>query len=81
MGGQGMRPAPAVVLLGLHLLIPLSQMNQEASLPFKSFVPYMVLNLEDADGTVRDTAKSSLIDLFKCVKTLTPSCPLTWHAY
>ncbi|KAF1345347.1 clasp N terminal-domain-containing protein [Delphinella strobiligena] len=41
------------------------KMNREASLPFKSFVPYMVLNLEDADGTVRDTAKSSLIDLFK----------------
>ena len=40
-------------------------MNRDASLPFKTFVPHMVVNLEDADGTVRDSAKSALVELFK----------------
>jgi len=42
-------------------------MHRDASLPFKAFVPHMVTNLEDSDGTVRDAAKSALIELFKCV--------------
>lgn len=50
-----------------QLLTCLCQMNHEASLPFKAFVPHMVVNLEDADGAVRDSAKSALIELFKCV--------------
>ncbi|KAL1305356.1 hypothetical protein AAFC00_002252 [Neodothiora populina] len=41
------------------------KMNREAALPFKGFVPHMVLNLEDSDGNVRDAAKTALIDLFK----------------
>lgn len=41
------------------------KMNREDSLPFKSFVPFMVVNLEDHDGTVRDSAKTTLIDLFR----------------
>ncbi|KAI4727164.1 hypothetical protein E4T49_05028 [Aureobasidium sp. EXF-10728] len=41
------------------------RMNREEALPFKSFVPLMVANLEDHDGAVRDSAKSALIDLFR----------------
>lgn len=52
----------------------MSQMNHEQSLPFKAFVPHMVINLEDPDGTVRDSAKSSLIELFKQVYS--PKRPL-----
>jgi CLIP-associating protein 1/2 len=43
------------------------RMNREESLPFKSFVPLMVANLEDHDGAVRDSAKSALVDLFRYV--------------
>lgn len=41
------------------------RMNRDEALPFKSFVPLIVANLEDHDGTVRDSAKSALIDLFR----------------
>ncbi|KAG9663366.1 hypothetical protein KCU76_g18907, partial [Aureobasidium melanogenum] len=41
------------------------RMNREEALPFKSFVPLMVVNLEDHDGAVRDSAKSALVDLFR----------------
>ena len=43
------------------------RMNREEALPFKSFVPLMVANLEDHDGAVRDSAKSALVDLFRYV--------------
>lgn len=39
-------------------------MHRDEALPFKSFVPNMVLSLEDSDGTVRDAAKGALVDLF-----------------
>ncbi|THW88159.1 hypothetical protein D6D15_06167 [Aureobasidium pullulans] len=41
------------------------RMNRDEALPFKSFVPLMVANLEDHDGAVRDSAKSALVDLFR----------------
>ncbi|PTB70779.1 ARM repeat-containing protein [Trichoderma citrinoviride] len=37
----------------------------EHGLPFRSFVPMLMDLLEDADGMVRDTAKSTVIELFK----------------
>lgn len=42
-------------------------MHASDNLPFKSFVPYLVANLEDSDGMVRETAKSAVVELFKCV--------------
>lgn len=42
-------------------------MHEEWALPFKAFVPTMMELLEDADGMVRDTAKHSVVKLFKCV--------------
>ncbi|KAI5250142.1 hypothetical protein E4T42_05013 [Aureobasidium subglaciale] len=41
------------------------RMNHDEALPFKTFVPLMVANLEDHDGAIRDSAKSALIDLFR----------------
>ena len=41
------------------------KMHQEASLQFKSFVPALVACLEDADGIVRDAAKSAIVELFR----------------
>lgn len=49
------------------------RMNRDESLPFKSFVPLMVANLEDHDGTVRDSAKGALIDLFRYAFDMTHS--------
>lgn len=40
-------------------------MHNDVSLPFKSFVSPMVANLEDADGAVREAAKTALIELFR----------------
>lgn len=44
-------------------------MNKTEGLPFKSFVPLLVANLEDADPGVRETAKTSIVELFRCVQT------------
>ncbi|KAF2429453.1 ARM repeat-containing protein [Tothia fuscella] len=41
------------------------KMNQSEGLQFKSFVPQLVASLEDPDGTVRETAKGCVIDLFR----------------
>ncbi|KAF2502982.1 protein STU1 [Lophium mytilinum] len=41
------------------------KMNQTEALPFRSFVPGIVANLEDGDGIVRDTAKNAVVELFK----------------
>lgn len=41
------------------------RMHKEESMPFKSYVSDMVARLEDADGNVRETGKSVLIELFK----------------
>ena len=54
------------------------RMNRDEALPFKSFVPLMVANLEDHDGAVRDSAKSALVDLFRYVAPIEHlSAPLT----
>jgi CLIP-associating protein 1/2 len=52
------------------------RMNREEALPFKSFVPLMVANLEDHDGAVRDSAKSALVDLFKYVASIATRTPV-----
>ncbi|KAK2066812.1 hypothetical protein P8C59_000596 [Phyllachora maydis] len=43
----------------------LLQMHQENGLQFRSYVPSLMELLEDADGMVRDTAKSTVIELFR----------------
>ena len=40
-------------------------MHQEKGLPFRGYVPQLMELLEDADGMVRDTAKTTVIELFK----------------
>lgn len=42
-----------------------SQMSKTDSLPFKSYVPQLVANLEDADAGVREAAKTAVVELFK----------------
>lgn len=49
----------------LKLITDTDQMHDEQQLPFRGFVGPIVECLEDADGTVRDTAKNSLVDLFR----------------
>ncbi|XDG10400.1 hypothetical protein ABKA04_010015 [Annulohypoxylon sp. FPYF3050] len=43
----------------------LLQMNKENGLQFRTYVPTLMELLEDADGMVRDAAKSTVIELFK----------------
>lgn len=40
-------------------------MHQEHGLQFRAYVPTLMELLEDADGTVRDVAKSTVIELFR----------------
>ncbi|KND88763.1 Protein stu-1 [Tolypocladium ophioglossoides CBS 100239] len=47
---------------GMHWLL---QTHKEQGLQFRSYVPLLMELLEDADGMVRDTAKSTVIELFK----------------
>lgn len=42
------------------------QMHKEHGLQFRSYVPVLMELLEDADGMVRDVAKGTVIELFKC---------------
>ncbi|KAL9081324.1 MAG: hypothetical protein Q9157_000179 [Trypethelium eluteriae] len=42
-----------------------SRMSNDHSLQFKSFVPYLVANLEEHDGGVREVAKQVVIELFR----------------
>ncbi|KAK4193777.1 protein STU1 [Podospora australis] len=46
----------------LHWLL---QMHQEQGLQFRGYVPTLMDLLEDADGMVREAAKSTVIELFK----------------
>ncbi|KAL2824927.1 clasp N terminal-domain-containing protein [Aspergillus cavernicola] len=46
-------------------LVWLSAMNHTPNFLFRSYVPGVVACLEDADGAVRDTAKSTVIELFE----------------
>lgn len=41
-------------------------MNKTESLPFRSFVPQLMQNLEDADAGVREHAKIAVVELFRC---------------
>ncbi|KAI8629504.1 ARM repeat-containing protein [Xylariaceae sp. FL1651] len=41
------------------------QMHQEHGLQFRTYVPTLMELLEDADGMVRDVAKTTVIELFK----------------
>ncbi|PHH71498.1 hypothetical protein CDD80_5233 [Ophiocordyceps camponoti-rufipedis] len=43
----------------------LLQMHREQGLQFRAYVPLLMELLEDADGNVRDAAKSTVIELFK----------------
>lgn len=54
-------------------------MHKEQGLPFRGYVPALMDLLEDADGMVRDAAKGTVIELFKCAPvSLPPSAsPLT----
>ncbi|RFU79842.1 heat repeat containing [Trichoderma arundinaceum] len=58
MGGKNSRAKEASMqwLLETH---------QQHGLPFRGYVPSLMELLEDADGMVRDTAKSTVIELFK----------------
>ncbi|KAG6001507.1 suppressor of tub2 mutation [Claviceps maximensis] len=47
---------------GMHWLLTT---HQERGLPFRAYVPLLMELLEDADGMVRDTAKITVIELFK----------------
>lgn len=54
-------------------------MHKEQGLQFRSYVPVLMELLEDADGMVRDVAKSTVIELFKCAPPsllLYPTFPL-----
>jgi CLIP-associating protein 1/2 len=48
----------------MHWLL---QMHKEQGLQFRSYVPLLMDLLEDADGMVRDVAKTTVIELFKYV--------------
>jgi CLIP-associating protein 1/2 len=43
----------------------LPQMHNSDGLPFRGFVPQLVACLEDSDGGVRETAKSTVVELFQ----------------
>lgn len=55
----------------------LLQVHRENGLPFRSYVPTLMELLEDADGMVRDAAKTTVIELFRSARTVPdpdPSC-------
>ncbi|KAK5660417.1 hypothetical protein OQA88_12960 [Cercophora sp. LCS_1] len=58
MGGKN----PRAKEMALQWLL---QMHQETGLPFRAYVPTLMELLEDADGMVRDAAKSTVIELFR----------------
>ncbi|KAL2200592.1 clasp N terminal-domain-containing protein [Corynascus similis CBS 632.67] len=58
MGGKNARAKEA----SLHWLL---QMHQVHGLQFRAYVPNLMDLLEDADGMVRDVAKSTVIELFR----------------
>ncbi|KAL0933117.1 heat repeat containing protein [Colletotrichum truncatum] len=47
---------------GMHWLL---HMHQEHGMQFRAYVPTLMELLEDADGMVRDVAKSTVIELFR----------------
>lgn len=53
--------------------VDMYQMHQENGLQFRSYVPTLMELLEDADGMVRDAAKSTVIELFRYAPTIISS--------
>ncbi len=53
---------PRAKEMGMQWLL---QMHREQGLPFRAYVPVLMELLEDADGMVRDAAKSTVLDLFR----------------
>lgn len=47
-------------------------MHKENGLQFRAYVPTLMELLEDADGMIRDAAKSTVIELFRFAKRLFP---------
>ncbi|KAK0391254.1 hypothetical protein NLU13_0755 [Sarocladium strictum] len=58
MGGKNPRAKESA----LHWLL---EMHREQGLQFRGYVPLLMDLLEDADGMVRDVAKSTVIELFR----------------
>jgi CLIP-associating protein 1/2 len=42
-------------------------MTREHNILFRAHVPSLVAALEDADSGVRETAKTTIIEIFQCV--------------
>ncbi|KAK5118786.1 hypothetical protein LTR85_007992 [Meristemomyces frigidus] len=57
IGGSNVRAKEA----GMQWVV---KMHRDEAMPFKSYVSDMVARLEDADGNVRETGKTALIELF-----------------
>ena len=57
MGGSNPRAKQTALLW-------VAKMHKDEGMPFKAYTQAMVARLEDADGTVRETAKNALIELF-----------------
>ncbi len=55
--------------LGMQWLL---QMHKDHGLQFRGYVPTLMELLEDADGMVRDIAKATVVELFRCVTF--PTC-------
>ncbi|EAA33043.1 hypothetical protein GE21DRAFT_5726 [Neurospora crassa] len=53
---------PRAKEMSMHWLL---QTHQEQGLQFRAYVPTLMELLEDADGSVRDVAKTTVIELFK----------------
>lgn len=53
---------PRAKEMSMHWLL---QTHQEQGLQFRGYVPTLMELLEDADGSVRDVAKTTVIELFK----------------
>ena len=53
---------PRAKEVGMHWI---AATRREKQIAFRGFVPHMVDCLEDADGSVRQTAQATIIDLFR----------------
>lgn len=49
-------------------------MTRDHGLKFRAYVPALIAGLEDADGGVRDTAKSTVIEIFQYVCFVSSTC-------
>jgi CLIP-associating protein 1/2 len=47
------------------IVLTFDKTHKEQGLQFRSYVPLLMDLLEDADGMVRDVAKSTVIELFR----------------